>query len=89
MILRLQSFFALLTAALLALGSSQAKPASGGYQLFEQGALEHQQHIQLSSLGNFDYFARLRRSVVMLQIEQALRRRMGLWLDPLIVLATR
>ncbi len=63
MILRLQSLFAgllaLLVAALLALGSASAKPASGGYQLFEPVALEHQQHIQLSSLENFDYHARI------------------------------
>ncbi|EEE35495.1 hypothetical protein RKLH11_4173 [Rhodobacteraceae bacterium KLH11] len=63
MILRLQSLLAglmaLLTAALLALGSASAKPASGGYQLFEPAALEHQKHIQLSSLGNFDYFAKI------------------------------
>lgn len=62
MTLRLQSFFAgllaLLTAALLALAPAQAKPASGGYQDFEPVALEHQQHIQLSSLENFDYFAK-------------------------------
>ncbi len=63
MICRLQSFFvgllALLTAALLALAPAQAKPASGGYQLFEPVALEHQQHIRLSSLGNFDYHAKI------------------------------
>lgn len=63
MTLRLQSFFAgllaLLVAVLLALGSSSAKPASGGYQLFEPIALEHQHHIQLASLGNFDYFAKV------------------------------
>ncbi|EEE35464.1 hypothetical protein RKLH11_4141 [Rhodobacteraceae bacterium KLH11] len=63
MILRLQSFFAgllaVLTAALLALGAAQAKPASGGYQLFEPVALEHQHAIQLASLGNFDYHAKV------------------------------
>ncbi|KIC36644.1 hypothetical protein RA27_21965 [Ruegeria sp. ANG-R] len=59
MILRLQSFFAGLLAVLLALGAAQAKPTSGGYQHFEPVALEHQQHIQLSSLGNFDYFAKV------------------------------
>ncbi len=63
MTLRLQPFFAgllaLLTAALLALGSASAKPASGGYQLFEPVALEHQHDIQLSSLGNFDYHAKI------------------------------
>lgn len=63
MILRLQSFFAgllaLLVAALLALAPASAKPASGGYQDFEPVALEHQQHIQLSSLGNFDYHAKI------------------------------
>lgn len=63
MILRLQTFLAgllaLLVAALLALGPASANPASGGYQLFEPVALEHQQHIQLSSLGNFDYHAKI------------------------------
>ncbi|EEE35103.1 putative filamentous hemagglutinin [Rhodobacteraceae bacterium KLH11] len=63
MILRLQSFFAgllaVLTAALLALGAAQAKPASGGYQLFEPVALEHQHAIQLASLENFDYHAKV------------------------------
>ncbi|EEE35435.1 hypothetical protein RKLH11_4111 [Rhodobacteraceae bacterium KLH11] len=63
MTLRLQSFFAgllaVLTAALLALGAAQAKPASGGYQLFEPVALEHQHAIQLASLGNFDYHAKV------------------------------
>ena len=62
MILRLQSFFAgllaLLVAALLALAPAGANPTSGGYQLFEPVALEHQQHIQLASLGNFDYHAK-------------------------------
>ncbi|EEE35379.1 conserved hypothetical protein [Rhodobacteraceae bacterium KLH11] len=50
---------AVLTAALLALGAAQAKPASGGYQLFEPVALEHQHAIQLASLGNFDYHAKV------------------------------
>ncbi len=63
MILRLQSLFAgllaVLTAALLALVPASANPASGGYQLFEPVALEHQQHIQLASLGNFDYHAKI------------------------------
>ena len=63
MILRLQSFFAglmaMLVTALLALGAASANPALGGYQLFEPVALELQQHTQLSSLGNFDYFAKI------------------------------
>ena len=63
MILRLQTFFAgllaLLTAALLALAPVHANPTSGGYQDFEPVALEHQHAIQLASLGNFDYFAKV------------------------------
>lgn len=63
MTLRLQTFLtgflALLTAALLALASAGAKPASGGYQLFEQAVPEHQHTIQLAALGNFDYHAKI------------------------------
>ena len=60
--IRLQTFLtgllALLTAALLAFGPASAKPASGGYQLFEPVASEHQVDIQLASLDNFDYHAK-------------------------------
>ena len=55
--LRLQTFlagfFAFLTAALLALAPAQAKPTSGGYQLFEPVASGISADIQLASLGNF------------------------------------
>jgi len=58
MISRLKTFltclFALFVVALLALAPAQAKPALGGYQLFEPPALEHSQAIQRASLGNFD-----------------------------------
>lgn len=63
MTLRLQTFLtgllALLTAALLELAPASANPASGGYQLFEPAASEHQADIQLASLGNFDYHAKV------------------------------
>ena len=49
----LTTLLALLTAALLALAPASANPASGGYQLFEPVALEHQADIQLASLGKF------------------------------------
>ncbi|MHA3916280.1 AHH domain-containing protein [Halovulum sp. GXIMD14793] len=49
----LAGLLALLTAALLALAPASANPASGGYQLFEPVALEHQHAIQLASLENF------------------------------------
>lgn len=63
MTLRFQTFLtgllALLAAALLALTPASANPASGGYQLFVPAASEHQHDIQLASLGNFDYFAKI------------------------------
>lgn len=63
MTLRLHTFLtgllALLTAALLALAPAGANPASGGYQLFEPVASEHQADIQLASLKNFDYHAKI------------------------------
>ena len=63
MILRLQTFLtgllALLTAALLALAPASANPASGGYQLFGGAVSGYQADIQLASLGNFDYFAKV------------------------------
>lgn len=63
MILRLHTFLAgclaLLLAALLAFAPVGAKPASGGYQLFEPVASGHQADIQLAALGNFDYFAKI------------------------------
>lgn len=43
----------LLAAVLLAAVSASANPASGGYQLFEPVASEHQAGIRLASLGNF------------------------------------
>lgn len=49
---------ALMSATFLALTPAQAKPASGGYQLFEPVSLTPQADIQLASLGNFDYFAK-------------------------------
>lgn len=55
---RLSAFLALLTAALLALAPVGAKPTSGGYQLFKPVASEHKATIQLTSLENFDYFAK-------------------------------
>lgn len=62
MTLRLQTFltgaFALIVAALLALTPASANPTSGGYQLFEQTAPEHQAAIQLAALENFDYHAK-------------------------------
>ena len=63
MILRLHTFLtgllALLLAALQAFAPVDAKPASGGYQLFGGVASEHQAVISLAALGNFDYFARI------------------------------
>ncbi|MBF9052258.1 hypothetical protein GTA62_07405 [Roseobacter sp. HKCCD9010] len=63
MIYRLQSFFAgaiaFIVAALLALAPASAKPMSGGYQIFEPVALEHQHAIQLASLEDFDYHAKV------------------------------
>lgn len=49
----LTGLLALITAALLALAPANANPTSGGYQLFEPVASEHQVDIQLTSLGNF------------------------------------
>jgi len=49
----LAGFAALIMAALFALAPAGANPTSGGYQLFEQAAPEHQHAIQLASLGNF------------------------------------
>lgn len=54
----LAGLLALLVSAFLALAPASAKPTSGGSQLFETVALEHQHHIQLASLENFDYFAK-------------------------------
>ncbi|WP_246100919.1 hypothetical protein [Palleronia caenipelagi] len=63
MTLRLKTFFtgliALLTAALLACAPAGAKTASGGYQLFEPVTLADQHAIQLASLENFDYHAKI------------------------------
>ena len=63
MTLRIQSFLtgviALIAALLLGLGNAGAKSASGGYQLFEPVALEHQHAIQLASLDNFDHYAKV------------------------------
>ncbi len=56
----LVSFIAVLTATVLAvLAPASANPMSGGYQLFEPVALDHQADIQLASLENFDYHARI------------------------------
>lgn len=63
MTLRLQTFLAgllaWLAAALLAFAPAQANPASGGYQLFERVASGASADIQLASLENFDYFAKI------------------------------
>lgn len=63
MILRLHTFLAgclaLLLAALLAIAPVGAKPASGGYQLFDGATSGHQTDIPLSALGNFDYHAKI------------------------------
>ena len=61
MILRFQSFLtgllALMMALTLGLAFVQAKPALGGYQLFEQTQLGFEAPIQLASLGNFYWSA--------------------------------
>lgn len=55
----LTTLLTLLLAALLAFAPVGAKPASGGYQLFEPVASGHQADIQLAALGNFDYHAKI------------------------------